>query len=210
MKAIHEHPGPPVPLSVVSRHIVPAIVVCTALAFGASFAAAQDGQESPEPQAHPHQIHSCEDDPGFHALDFWLGDWDVKSGGRIVGTNRIERILKGCALMENWTAEDGSQGKSLFYYDPSTEVWKQVWVTDAAYSPGGLKEKTLVERMDDHGLRFQGEIALKNGGTYLDRTTLTPNRNGTVRQWIQISTDDGETWTTTFDAIYVRKAKAAR
>lgn len=177
-----------------------ALVICAATAVPP---AAQPGDATPGKK-----VHSCHDDPGFHELDFWLGEWTVKAGNRVVGTNRIDKILKGCAIVENWTAEDGSEGKSLFYYDPATRTWKQVWVTESAYAPGGLKEKTLVERMNGGGLRFQGEIARAEGETYLDRTTLTPNLDGTVRQWIQISTDGGGMWTTVFDATYERKGKS--
>lgn len=180
-----------------------------ALAAMLAFAAAPTplvAQPGDDPPAR--KITSCHDDPAFHEMDFWLGEWTVKAGTRVVGTNRIEKILKGCAVVEHWTAEDGSQGNSLFYYDSNTQAWKQVWVTESAYAPGGLKEKTLVERLNGGGLRFQGEITRPDGEIYLDRTTLTPNFDGTVRQWIQISTDGGEMWTTVFDATYERKAGA--
>jgi hypothetical protein len=167
--------------------------------------ASSSAQDEP---AQPKKLHSCNDAPGYHEMDFWLGEWDVKLGQRVVGSNRIHKMLKGCAIMEHWTARDGSEGKSLFYYDGDADVWKQVWVTDMAWSPGGLKEKVLVERMPRGGLRFQGEITQPNGEVYMDRTTLTPNPDGTVRQWIQVSTDGGEMWTSTFDATYVRKGAA--
>jgi len=167
---------------------------------------AAQGDEAPPAK----KISSCNDDPGFHEMDFWLGEWTVKLGNRVAGSNRIVKMLKGCAIMENWTAADGSEGKSLFYYDSNDQVWKQVWVTESAYAPGGLKEKTLVERLNGGGLRFQGEITRADGGTYLDRTTLVPNADGTVRQWIQISTDGGEMWTSVFDATYERKPAAGR
>lgn len=152
----------------------------------------------------PAKIRSCLDDPGYHELDFWLGTWDVQVKGVVVGKNKIERILRGCAIMEHWEARRGDKGKSLFTYDRVNDTWKQVWVTDGAFSPGGLKEKVLVERLDGGGLRFEGEIERTNGSSYLDRTTLRPLNNGTVHQLIEISTDDGFTWTATFDAVYVR------
>jgi hypothetical protein len=156
------------------------------------------------------KINSCNDDPSFHELDFWLGSWDVKLGERVVGTSRIEKMLKGCAIVENWTATDGSEGKSLFYYNNANKTWRQVWVTDAAYAPGGFSEKTLVARMNGGGLRFQGEVTNENGEHHLERTSLVPRLDGTVRQWIQISTDGGQMWTSVFDAMYYRKNQAAR
>lgn len=71
------------------------------------------------------------------------------------------------------------------------------------HGAGGVKEKRLMERYEDGGVRFQGEIALPDGRTYLDRTTLSPLDGGRVRQHIEISTDGGRSWRTTFDAVYV-------
>ena len=153
--------------------------------------------------AQPETPPACEDVPGFHALDFWVGSWDVFSGKDKAGTNRIEKILNGCAIMEHWTASTGGEGKSLFYYHAQSDRWKQVWVTERATAVGALKEKVLIERFDDGGVRFQGEIPLADGGLYYDRTTLTPLPDGRVRQLIEMSRD-GENWEATFDAHYER------
>lgn len=151
------------------------------------------------------EAYPCEGEPGFLRLDFWVGAWDVYVQERKVGTNRIEKILHGCAILEHWASTGGGEGKSLFYYNHVTGKWKQVWVTQTATRPGGLKEKELVEEFEDGGVRFQGEIPLQDGGTMLDRTTLTPLGNGRVRQVIETSRDGGKTWRAGFDAIYVRR-----
>lgn len=147
----------------------------------------------------------CTSQPAFSWLDFWVGEWDVFVGGKKVGRNRIERILDGCAVSEDWTDANGRQGRSLFYVDTATRTWKQVWVTDRALARGGVKEKALIERGPDGSLRFQGEIRLEGSGSYLDRTTLTPAGPDRVRQVIEVSTDRGQSWTTTFDGRYVRR-----
>lgn len=152
---------------------------------------------------------ACDDVRGFHRLDFWAGTWDVQVNGRTVGRNRIEKILDGCAVLEHWRGQAGGEGKSLFYYIPANDTWKQVWVTAGATGRGGVKEKELVETTADGGLRFLGEIPLADGTSYLDRTTLTPLPGGRVRQVIDRSTDGGETWHTGFDAVYVPVATEA-
>jgi hypothetical protein len=139
----------------------------------------------------------------FGALDFWVGEWDVQVEGRTVGSNTIARVLEGCAVTETWRAAGGGEGRSLFYYLPGTGEWKQVWVTGRATAPGGVKEKTLLPGYDGGGVRFQGEITTPDGRSYLDRTTLIPLGDGRVRQHIEISTDGGASWRTTFDAVYV-------
>ena len=139
---------------------------------------------------------------GVHALDFWIGEWEVfLAGGTKDGHNRIEKLLGGFALQENWTELDGHEGKSWFYYYRPEKRWKQVWVTDGGF----VKEKVQVADAPPGSVRFRGEIPLKDGGTQLDRTTLTPLPDGRVRQIIEQSADGGKTWRTGYDAIYVRK-----
>ncbi|MGH7495843.1 MAG: hypothetical protein ACREOO_26085 [bacterium] len=94
-------------------------------------------------------ITPCNDEPGDHKLDFWLGEWAVfTKDGNQAGENRIEKVLKGCAIIENWRAIDGSEGKSWFYFDTHARKWKQVWVTEKATSPGGTKEKAVIEEFE--------------------------------------------------------------
>jgi hypothetical protein len=147
---------------------------------------------------------ACADDGAYGLLDFWLGDWVVYSGDDIAGENRIEKILGGCAVAEFWVGSGGGEGQSLFFVDTDGR-WQQVWVTELAANPGGVKQKSHVDEMTGDSVRFQGRISHPGLGSYLDRTTLTPNADGTVRQHIEVSTDGGETWKTTFDAVYVRR-----
>lgn len=174
----------------------PPLVAGALLLLGAGHAAPQ------QPSA-----PACADVPGFAALDFWVGEWDVLVEQEKVGENTIEKVLDGCAVTELWRAGGGGEGRSLFYYTPATDTWKQVWVTGRAAAPGGVKEKILIARYDGGGVRFQGEIPLPDGGAYLDRTTLTPLEGGRVRQHIEVSTDGGESWRTTFDAVYVPRSR---
>jgi hypothetical protein len=153
----------------------------------------------------PAKPSPCDQNPAYHKLDFWIGNWEVfdtKSGEK-GGTNRIEKILKGCAIIENWTeASDGSEGKSLFYFQPVKGQWRQVWVTDI----GPMKEKAAQDSYTGEGIRFQGEIPHRDGTSHLDRTTLTPLSGDRVRQIIEISRDAGKSWEVVFDAEY-RRAK---
>lgn len=146
----------------------------------------------------------CEEHALGAALDFWVGEWRVVSpdGETEYGANRIEKALQGCAVFEHWTSARGGEGKSLFFFDARDGAWEQVWVTTDTSRPGGLKHKKLIEAAENGALRFQGEYAGDNDALIYDRTTLTPLPNGTVRQLIEISTDQGETWRATFDAIY--------
>jgi hypothetical protein len=142
------------------------------------------------------------DGPEFHRLDFWVGEWNVQSmTGEQLGHNRIIRSLKGCAIEEHWSEPTGEQGQSLFYYLPDERRWKQVWVTESARRLGGVKEKHAIPGPNG-AMRFQGELRTADGVTILDRTTLLPQPEGTVRQIIETSRDGGTTWKLQFDAIY--------
>ena len=157
-------------------------------------------------------ISSATDSPAgcssadYRVLDFWVGNWKVVNPkGQLEGHNRIEKVLKGCAIMEHWTDASGGQGKSLFYFQPITKSWKQVWVTDS----GPIKEKSLLADYPGPSVRFQGELPRRNGsGTYLDRTTLSPEANGKVRQVIEVSLDGGKTWPAEYrwEGIYVKES----
>lgn len=144
----------------------------------------------------------CSADPAYAQLDFWVGEWTVWANGQQVGTNRIVKVMGGCAIEEHWEDARGGIGRSLFYYLPASERWRQVWVTPMAKMPGGVKEKTQASDAPHGSVRFQGTITRPDGTTYLDRTTLTPDSVGNVRQHIEISTDEGRSWRTTFDAEY--------
>jgi hypothetical protein len=139
------------------------------------------------------------------ALDFWIGDWIVTVNGRRAGTDRVERVSKGAAAIERWTDVDGSEGTSLFSFDPYACTWHQLWITDMPAQVGGLKHKDLVVLPAAGGVRFQGAYPGRVAVTVLDRTTLTPLANGTVRQVIEVSTDGGAVWQVGFDAIYTRR-----
>lgn len=144
----------------------------------------------------------------YHLLDFWQGEWVVydRASGRLDGHNRIEAVLHGAALVENWSEADRSgEGKSWFYYLPAEKRWKQVWVTDA----GDVKEKAQVADAPAGSLRFRGEVVLRNGQHVLDQTTLIPEADGSVSQVIEVSRDQGVSWKTVYDALYLRPGMPA-
>src|ERR1700712_1266995 len=116
----------------------------------------------------------CRDAAGGKALDFWVGDWTVVAvaDGAKQGDSRIERVLDGCAIIENWHGTDANDdGKSLFSFDARSGLWDQVWVTQDTYRPGGLKNKHQIGVYPSGAVRFQGTLFIRPGVTVLDRTT---------------------------------------
>ena len=148
------------------------------------------GHPGAQPQAQQQTPRACSEIDGFQRLDFWLGDWKVVGpDGSPQGTNRIEKVLDGCAIVERWSGEGGGRGMSLFYFNALNRTWKQVWVTSRATVAGALKEKQLIEELPGGGVRFQGVIVLADGR---------------VRQVIEWSRDGGVNWTESFHGVYER------
>jgi hypothetical protein len=144
----------------------------------------------------------CENSAG-QPLKFWSGHWNVFVDGALDGKSFIEPTLKGCAVIEHWDDESGYKGMSLFYFEPHARTWKQVWVTEQATSPGGVKEKTLSEFGTDYA-RFEGAVWVTSTEEKRDRTTLSLLKTGEISQVIEVSADSGKTWDKVYDAIYKR------
>lgn len=148
---------------------------------------------------------TCEEISAAHAMDFWLGDWEVlDADGNLLGRNSIHSVLSGCAITEAWRGAGGGHGQSLFYFHSWLGQWRQVWITSVPQRPGSVKEKRHVESFTDGGLRFQGEVMVSPEHYVMDRTTLRPLPDGRVHQLIEWSNDDGRTWNTGFEGWYVR------
>ena len=153
------------------------------------------------PTVQQDRSESCSE-PAHRQFDFWSGDWDVRNpAGQLVGTNRIEIILGGCALAETWTSAGPHRGVSINFYDESTARWHQTWIGNdgqALYLDGSVQEGEMV---------LQGTGVARDGTKRIERITWTPNADGSVRQHWEISTD-GTEWRTIFDGKYVRRSAA--
>ncbi len=141
--------------------------------------------------------------PQDRQFDFWAGRWNVTDNatGKAAGTNDITREYGGCVLQEHWRGAEGDNGSSFNHYDAARKVWHQTWVDDG----GGLL--LLDGGMKDGSMVLSGSRPARRGtGTVIDRITFTPQPDGSVRQWWQISRDGGTTWITSFDGIYRRSS----
>lgn len=179
------------------KYYLGAAVLMLVAGFGAG--SAQDAGTAP-PKTPPQPI--CEAQPGFHQFDFWLGEWDVYGSvnGKHAGTNRIEKVEKGCLIMEYWTSDRGGTGRSMNFYDPVADEWRQVWVSNG-YSinyAGGLNEAgEMVLEGDLHGYRA--------GISAPFRGTWTANDDGSVRQFFEQYDAENKIWKVWFDGKYIRK-----
>lgn len=147
----------------------------------------------------------CDTMPKAREFDFWIGEWDVHApGGGLAGSSVIQKVSNGCALLENWTSLGPGTGKSLNFYNARAGFWQQTWVGAAGgpveYREGVLRDSTL-------------SFLVRSGGpespvvARLSFTRLGPNR---VRQHAEGSSDNGATWTTSYDFLYLRKGSGEK
>ena len=77
--------------------------------------------------------------PEWTGLDFWLGEWEASwpaSPGTPAGTgtNRVEKILDGCVVSENFAGNGPGAlvGRSYSTFNPQRKLWRQTWVDNQA------------------------------------------------------------------------------
>jgi tetratricopeptide (TPR) repeat protein len=144
----------------------------------------------------------CESDANFRRFDFWVGEWDVQQTGvpraPAGAQSRVERILDGCVILENWfPGAGGPSGRSFNTYNRVTRKWEQYWV-DAS----GRITHYFGEFRDDGNLYYEAD---QFGSGNKVRMTFFNQGPDQVRQLGHLSTDGGKTWTVSFDLTYLRK-----
>lgn len=140
--------------------------------------------------------------PEYRQLDFWMGEWDVSyNDGKAAGKSVIQKVLKGCVILENWSGVDGFDGKSFNLYDRNKKKWIQKWVDSRGQLlefEGTFREKTL---------EYTGRYTTSDGKNVMASMSFSPGSGDTVRQIWKQSPDNGKTWNVEFDGIYKRASK---
>lgn len=114
-----------------------------------------------------------------------------------VGSSSIQLILGQCVISENWSTPVSS-GKSYNIYNTADKKRHQTWVSDKGnltHYIGGLVDGKMV--LDSE--------TISNGKKVINRMTFSKLADGSVRQHGETSADEGKTWTTTFDFMYLKK-----
>ena len=116
---------------------------------------------------------------------------------RKLGTSHTKVLQQGCIIEEN-RATPVQTGQSFNFYNPVTKKWHQSYMD----SNGG--NYMMDGEYRDGALRCEGYIYSPQGRTPVHMTffNLAP---GKLRQTSETSADEGKTWTTTWDSIYIRR-----
>ena len=147
------------------------------------------------------QQKPCEKYPIFRQFDFWIGNWRVENpDGTLAGHNKIEVVLDGCTLLENWTGNGSSRGKSFNYYNYQTKRWHQHWVDNFGQT---LEFDGVIK---DNAVYYTGESKDREGKQVFHKLTISKVNDNEVRQlWEQ--SYDKEKWSVAFDGKYIRETK---
>lgn len=138
-------------------------------------------------------------------FDFWVGEWigtwKSPNGAIGQGTNRIESILGGCVIHENFQSE-GPQpliGRSYSVWSPRLKKWQQTWVD----SSGSYLD--LNGEFADGKMVLLRDGVLGNGKPGKQRMTFSNIRKDRFDWDWDTSEDGGKTWTSRWHIDYVRK-----
>ena len=132
-----------------------------------------------------------------HEFDFWIGTWDLTWGEGVHGTNRIESILDGAVVQENFEG-DGLIGVSVSVFSKEDSRWHQTWVDNSG------------SYLDFVGEFMDGKMILSRNGVAEGKPVkqrmvwyaIKPNHF----QWNwERSDDDGITWRVLWNIQYQRR-----
>lgn len=143
----------------------------------------------------------CEKQERFAEFDFWVGDWDVHTAdGTYAGQNSIQRLERGCVLVEKWTGAAGGTGMSINYFDAANGEWVQVW------NAAGGTQIDIRGGLTENGMLLVGKIHYVGNASTADfRGLWTLLDDGRVRQFFEQSNDGGVTWVPWFEGFYSKK-----
>jgi hypothetical protein len=132
--------------------------------------------------------------PEYRQFDFWLGDWDAFDQDNLssaVARIKVERILDGCVLREDYQGAGGLKGQSFTLYDASRGSWHQSWVTNRG-------QLLIIEGAFDGAQMVLSGSEHTSTGEKLVRGTWK-QANAGVRENAMTSTDGGKSWKPWFD-----------
>jgi hypothetical protein len=130
-------------------------------------------------------------DPRMHQLDFWIGEWEVRSSGRPAGISSIGAVLGGCAIIKKLSSDKPDTSLTVFFYDPMTKKWHE----NGATSTGKTWEAS--------GELREGAMHFSGMG---HRCTVSPLTPMELQEKIEVPVDDeGVSWKALDDLIYLRQ-----
>jgi hypothetical protein len=136
--------------------------------------------------------------PEYRQFDFWVGDWDAFEAANLktmVARTRVDLILDGCVLREDYEGANGLSGQSFSIYDASRKVWHQSWVTNRG------KLLVIEGKFRNGEMVLSGVEHTTDGKAKQVRGTWKAVAEG-VRETAFVSTNEGKDWEPWFDLVF--------
>jgi Tetratricopeptide repeat len=150
------------------------------------------------------KVNPCLANPKNREFDFWVGDWDVfdTKTGRRAGTNTITIVSGGCMLLENWVdATETNTGTSINYVNTETGKWEQIYKDNQTGMPVKYTDGECINGVMKFSVLMKGTDGKVQNGRFV----FEKKGADEVRQYQEMTNDEGKTWTMLFDLIYKRK-----
>jgi hypothetical protein len=137
-----------------------------------------------------------------HQFDFVVGNWLIRdSSGHASGTVTVSREYGGCVLIERWRGVgNAGEGLGVIGYQPERQTWHRDYIDHGGFVlafEGHLDGATMVMA----GTDYQSDVAR------MHRVTWTRQRDGSVEERWQTSSDAGRSWQTHLYGLLSRIAE---
>lgn len=146
---------------------------------------------------------ACSDE-NCRKFDFWVGSWKVYDmKGNLAGTSKISLILDSCVILEEWTSSSQQfgiyyQGKSFNLYNRNSKQWQQTWVDNTGTTTEFLSSEVSINKI----VFYADKVVGTNGKTFKRKLSFTKLEDATVRQFGEVSYDEGITWQPEYNLLY--------
>ena len=135
-------------------------------------------------------------------FDFLVGSWSIRyDDEEPFAEFEIEKSPDGCTLHGVGKYTDGDTRSFFGFYDPGARRWKQLWIS------GGFALDVQSVATDSQSRRLVGTLYLGTDWPALSaQLTHEPQADGTIREYLPVSTDGGKNWTSGRSAVWSRKS----
>jgi len=139
--------------------------------------------------------------PEASQFDFWVGDWVLTWNDTSHGTNRVLKIMDGCAVNENFNSPSMNYtGSSWSMFNARKKTWQQTWVDNQ-----GTYIVLTGQFANNEMTLTTGPQQLKDGKEIISRMVFFNITSSTFDWRWESTTDSSATWQTNWLIHYKRK-----
>ncbi len=146
--------------------------------------------------------------PASEQLAFLEGKWTVlDKNDNVVGSAEFEKVADGLVWRGLFFTEGGDTSAVMYYYDPGEKRWERVRVDHGGAverSAGTVRQGNRTRLLGLGELALRGERVGIEGTKKLVRVRLIRKSLDEVVEIVDVSGDEGKTWTTESVGTYRR------